>query len=320
MTDAHTTGLSVARDERAQTRRRYVPCNSMPTALAVSRGGNVDYRTMIKTVVRLVVISFVASLMCSGCTHWLPIEPNFGKGELRRVAQVRVCADGIEVIQDAAIKWPMLTGTIHGQPVTFDLRLTPAERAEIDFMPGGPGGGEELPRHCKSGGPAGTTGTAGAATTSSIDRQASMRLLTPASPLATAEFASSPFRFETRLGHRGMRKAGWVLLGVGYSLAAVPGLLVAIFAKPPVSIAAGTLLIPAAGPVVSSIVLSDIKEWGIPWLVLDLPLQVIGIALIGQSYRTKQLTVTIKKPDEPSVSLRPYLTPEGSGLLAVGRF
>jgi hypothetical protein len=71
---------------------------------------------------------------------------------------------------------------------------------------------------------------------------------------------------------------------------------------------------------VSSIALPSIKEWGIPWLLLDLPLQVVGVALIGQSYRTKQMAITIKKPDEPSVSFRPYLTPAGSGLLAVGSF
>lgn len=140
-------------------------------------------------------------------------------------------------------------------------------------------------------------------------------------------FSPLPYRVEVRPHHRGMLAAGWSLLGVGYAAAFATGTAFAVIESGSRSssnfgAAGGTLLIPVAGPVVSTaMVPSAILYWGLPWLLIDLPLQVCGLALIIKGYTTKQQVVVPNTLIDPgAVSVTPYLSPGGGGLSAAGRF
>lgn len=148
----------------------------------------------------------------------------------------------------------------------------------------------------------------------------------PQQPVAPS-FSPLPYRVEVRPHHRGMLAAGWSMLAVGYAAAFATGTAFAVIeggsrSSSSLGSAGGTLLIPVAGPVVSSAVAyNSILYWGLPWLLIDLPLQVCGLALIIKGYTTPQkVVVPNTNLDSGAVSFTPYLSPGGGGLSAAGRF
>lgn len=76
-------------------------------------------------LIHLVLIPLMALTFWTGCSHWVPITSRFGNGHTRRLAEVRIGGAGGEVLKNADIKWPMLTITTDGSPVTIDLRQMP---------------------------------------------------------------------------------------------------------------------------------------------------------------------------------------------------
>lgn len=134
-------------------------------------------------------------------------------------------------------------------------------------------------------------------------------------------FQGVPFRIETRPHHHGMLVAGSVMLGIGYVFAFGTGIAYTTFGGS-TQAAGGTLLLPVVGPLISSAILYDnILSWGLPWLLTDLPLQISGLALIIQGYRTKQRVLVPNLPGGAELTLlRPYASPDGAGMIAIGRF
>lgn len=141
-----------------------------------------------------------------------------------------------------------------------------------------------------------------------------------------------------RSRHKGMIAAGWTLLAVGYAGAFATGIAMgATWASPcymlsgyycqyPSPAAGWTLLIPIVGPVISSVIAPATTTqaasyglaWDLPWLLTDLPLQLVGLGLIIQGYRTPQLFISRKQLSH--VQLRPYSSPGGGGMIASGTF
>lgn len=141
-----------------------------------------------------------------------------------------------------------------------------------------------------------------------------------------------------RSRHKGMIAAGWTLLAVGYAGAFATGIAMgATWASPcymlsgyycqyPSPAAGWTLLIPIVGPVISSVIAPATTgqaasyglAWDLPWLLTDLPLQLVGLGLIIQGYRTPQLFISRKQLSH--VQLRPYSSPGGGGMIASGTF
>lgn len=156
------------------------------------------------------------------------------------------------------------------------------------------------------------------ALTERIETLKRVEALTAPPPPAPA--ANLPFRVETRNHHRGMIAAGWAMLSVGYAFAFGTGVAFAVIGRRTEQAAGGTLLIPVAGPLISSAVWYEaILPWGLPWLLTDLPLQISGLALLIQGYNTKQ-RVIVPSNEGTEVRLRPYASPDGIGMIAVGRF
>ena len=138
--------------------------------------------------------------------------------------------------------------------------------------------------------------------------------------------------------HNGMIAAGWSLLSIGYAAAFATGLSMGLLwggdcyssgaygCSNPSSAAGWTLLIPVAGPVISSIVAPATSRqavtyglvWDLPWLLTDLPMQLVGLGLIIQGYKTPQHYLSRKQLSQ--IMVRPYSNPGGAGLVASGRF
>ena len=80
----------------------------------------------------------------------------------------------------------------------------------------------------------------------------------------------------------------------------------------PSSAAGWTLLIPVVGPVISSIVAPATSRqavtyglvWDLPWLLTDLPMQLVGLGLIIQGYKTPQHYLSRKRLSQ--LMVRPY--------------
>lgn len=151
--------------------------------------------------------------------------------------------------------------------------------------------------------------------------------------------------------HRGILKAGWTLLSVGYILAFASGIGAGVawssayytptyhdpnhpelnshFMNPrdPHGAAGYALMLPIFGPLVSAIAApatAYAKEatygfaWSIPLMLIDLPLQVIGLGLVIKGYRTPQYRAV---PNLLShVNVTPYSTGSGGGVNVSGRF
>jgi hypothetical protein len=148
-----------------------------------------------------------------------------------------------------------------------------------------------------------------------------------------------PLRVETRPSHRGMIAAGWTLLSIGYAFAFGTGIGMGLVwnsyggsssyyaSREPHSASGYTLLIPVLGPLISGITAPATAGsngglyamiWTLPWLLTDLPMQIVGLALILQGRKTPQQTIV---PNVLSrVNIRPYSSPTGGGLVAYGTF
>lgn len=87
---------------------------------------------MIGNLARCVIIPLVVSLVCSGCYHWVPIEPNFANREPRTLDAVRI--DDGTVVESASIRWPLMRMIKDGKVVTIDLRDKSASL--LEFQPG----------------------------------------------------------------------------------------------------------------------------------------------------------------------------------------
>lgn len=75
---------------------------------------------MLDNLARCVVIPLVVSLVCSGCYHWVPVEPNFANREPRTLDMVRM--DDGTVAESVSIRWPLMNMVKDGKVVTLDLR------------------------------------------------------------------------------------------------------------------------------------------------------------------------------------------------------
>ena len=84
---------------------------------------------------RLVAILLVALTLYAGCYRWVPIRSDFAAGKPSKVGLVRIGGEGGQELEDAHVAWPMMAAIQQGEPVTIDLRKTPAERREVS--PGG---------------------------------------------------------------------------------------------------------------------------------------------------------------------------------------
>lgn len=84
---------------------------------------------MLGNLARCVVIPLVVSLVCSGCYHWVPIEPNFADREPRTLDVVRI--DDGTVVESVSIRWPLMRMIKDGKVVTLDLRDKPVSMLEL---------------------------------------------------------------------------------------------------------------------------------------------------------------------------------------------
>ena len=155
-----------------------------------------------------------------------------------------------------------------------------------------------------------------------------------------AQESTLPYRVTSRPHHHGLQAAGWSLFSVGYAGAFATGIAMGLLwggscliyyvgtasCSQPSSAAGWTLLIPVAGPLISGIVAPATTSssnsyglaWTLPWLLADMPFQVVGLVLIIKGYQTPQHVV------EPnfltSLQLRPYSSQTGGGLVLSGKF
>ena len=84
---------------------------------------------MIGNLARFVVIPLLVSLVCSGCYHWVPVEPNFANREPRTLDMVRM--DDGTVAENVSIRWPLMNMFKGGQLVTIDLRDKSVDQFKI---------------------------------------------------------------------------------------------------------------------------------------------------------------------------------------------
>ena len=155
---------------------------------------------------------------------------------------------------------------------------------------------------------------------------------------ALSPTAELPYRVITRPHHRGMVAAGWTLFSIGYAAAFGTGIGMGIAwnstncypnsyycTSYPSSAAGWTLLIPIAGPLISGIIApvtshssSYALAWTLPWLLADLPFQVIGLALLWKGYKTPQKLIVPSFVQ--NVQIKPYSHQTGAGLTMTGSF
>lgn len=149
----------------------------------------------------------------------------------------------------------------------------------------------------------------------------------PGMPVAYDEDGRAvPLRMVTRKYHNGMRTAGIVLASVGYGISFIVGMTMgSIFLGTSSSRSrdyalgqgAFTLLIPVAGPLVSSIVLPTTYEsqsvyyWSLPMMFTVGAIQVIGVGLWAGAYRNPQKRLV---PMANDLRIVPTIAPGYAGL------
>lgn len=74
---------------------------------------------------------FVALIAGSGCFQWTPIEPGFENGQMKTLSKVRIGGERGEEVQNAQVTWPTLVAVKNGEPISLDLRETPAARRKL---------------------------------------------------------------------------------------------------------------------------------------------------------------------------------------------
>lgn len=85
---------------------------------------------MISKLSRIVVIPLIASSLLSGCYEWVPIEYNFASGAKRKFDEVRIGGSDGDMVEDATITWPDLTG-VRTHPAKLDLRNSSLEPLKL---------------------------------------------------------------------------------------------------------------------------------------------------------------------------------------------
>jgi hypothetical protein len=125
---------------------------------------------------------------------------------------------------------------------------------------------------------------------------------------------------------RGLIAGGVTLLGTAYAGAFITGSIILdendrnsmngyTSSNPtPNSAAAGTLLIPVLGPIVSAFCYLH-PSWSLPWLMVDGAAQVGGLAMIIVGARIKR-----KVPVLDRLNFAPYGTADGGGMRISGKF
>ncbi len=76
----------------------------------------------------------------------------------------------------------------------------------------------------------------------------------------------------------------------------------------------GTLLIPVAGPIVSS-ALAPVAEWAIPWVLIGAGSQIAGMSMTIAGARSRQVS-----PSSSRAWVLPFVSPASTGLALVGSF
>jgi len=149
--------------------------------------------------------------------------------------------------------------------------------------------------------------------------------LEPAPRLQLPEPSMRPqYHYEWRRD-RGMIAGGISLLATAYMGAVITGSIYldindrnanSMYAQPntPNSAAAGTLLIPVLGPIISAFCYLH-ASWALPWLLVDAAAQVGGLTMTIVGARTKHKVAVLDK-----LVITPYAVPEGGGLKISGRF
>jgi hypothetical protein len=75
----------------------------------------------------------------------------------------------------------------------------------------------------------------------------------------------------------------------------------------------GTLMIPLAGPMISGLIIRS-PEWSVPWTLVNLPAQIVGVVLLGAGAQGH------RKPSSPSLAFLPNITPQQATFTVAGRF
>lgn len=162
----------------------------------------------------------------------------------------------------------------------------------------------------------------------------------PSTMLSRVQDSTLPYRVTSRPHHHGMQAAGWSLFSLGYAGAFATGIAMGVLwggscptyyvgtsnCSRPSTAAGWTLLIPVAGPLISGIVAPATTTgadtyglvWTLPWLLADMPFQVVGLVLIIKGYQTPQHVVVPNFLS--SLQLRPYSSQTGGGLVLSGKF
>jgi hypothetical protein len=126
-----------------------------------------------------------------------------------------------------------------------------------------------------------------------------------------------------RRPHRGLLIAGWSMFAPSYTAALISGLVFGpIFSVGPNSpnpAAGWTLLIPVAGPFISSIAFPN-PGWAVPWSLADGLLQIAGFAMILAAYTHRETVPKLDITQDTKLSFAPWASRDACGLSAIARF
>lgn len=118
----------------------------------------------------------------------------------------------------------------------------------------------------------------------------------------------------------GMVAAGATIFGLAYGSALIMGALGlagsgAVASKGVdvglVQAGFGTLMVPLAGPMLSGLIIRS-PEWSVPWTVVNLPAQIVGIVLLGAGSQ--------RPSAKRSLAFLPNLGPGSASFTVAGRF
>ncbi len=127
---------------------------------------------------------------------------------------------------------------------------------------------------------------------------------------------------EASRGRPGMVIAGATLFGLAYGSALLVGTLGLIgtdalsqsgFRQSDINLAQasfGTLLVPIGGPVISGLIVRS-AEWSLPWMMLNVPAQIVGVALMSSGAQSR-------KSQAPKLTLLPSFSGTTASLTLAG--
>lgn len=147
----------------------------------------------------------------------------------------------------------------------------------------------------------------------------------PVEPAVSTEAVGdpAPLRRTERSGPRwGMVAAGATLFTLSYGSALIMGAMglagLSTFSSKGADVGlaqagVGTLMVPLAGPLLSGFIIRT-PEWSVPWTLLNLPSQILGIVLLGAGAQRS------RTPTAPSLAFLPNVTPGSASFTVAGRF